>query len=74
MAVYLIMPEFDSAVSFLKLGWQVQSAYQENIPDRNATYALAQNFAASDELLLAILKAFIPQSLNKQQTVGFHVF
>jgi hypothetical protein len=25
-------------------------------------------------LLLAILKAFIPQSLNKQQTVGFHVF
>jgi hypothetical protein len=37
-------------------------------------YAHAQDFAASDELLLAILKAFIPQLLNKQQTVGFHVF
>jgi hypothetical protein len=25
-------------------------------------------------LLLAILKAFIPQPLNKQQTTGFQVF
>jgi hypothetical protein len=37
-------------------------------------YAHAQDFAASDELLLAILKAFIPQPLNKQRTIGFHVF
>jgi hypothetical protein len=29
-------------------------------PARNAIYANAQDFAASDELLLAILKAFIP--------------
>jgi hypothetical protein len=34
----------------------------------------AQDFMASDELLLAILKAFISQPLNKQQTMGFHVF
>jgi hypothetical protein len=52
---------------------QLLSAYQEKIPARNAIYAHAQDFAASDELLLAILKAFIPQ-LNKQQTIGFHVF
>jgi hypothetical protein len=50
------------------------SAYQEKIPARNEIYAHAQDFASSDELLLAILKAFIPQPLNKQQTVGFHVF
>jgi hypothetical protein len=53
---------------------EVLSAYQEKIPARNAIYAHAQDFAASDELLLAILKAFIPQPLNKQQTIGFHVF
>jgi hypothetical protein len=52
----------------------VQSSYQEKIPARNAIYTHAQDFAASDELLLAILKAFIPQPVNKQQTVGFHVF
>jgi hypothetical protein len=44
------------------------SAYQEKIPARNSIYAHAQDFAASDELLLVILKAFIPQPLNKQQT------
>jgi hypothetical protein len=52
----------------------VLSTYQEKIPARNATYAHAQDFAASDELLLAILEAFFPQPLNKQRTVGFHVF
>jgi hypothetical protein len=52
----------------------VLSAYQEKIPARNAIYAHAQYFSAGDELLLAILKAFIPQPLNKQQTIGFHVF
>jgi hypothetical protein len=52
----------------------VLSAYQEKIPARNAAYAHAQDFAASGQLLLAILKAFIPQPLNKQQTIGFHVF
>jgi hypothetical protein len=40
----------------------------------NAIYAHAQDFSAGDELLLAILKAFIPLPLNKQQTIGFHVF
>jgi hypothetical protein len=55
-------------------GWQLLSAYQEKIPARNAIYAHAQDFAASDELLVAILKAFILQPLNRQQTIGFHVF
>jgi hypothetical protein len=54
--------------------FRLQSAYEEKIPARNAIYAHAQDFAASDKLLLAILKAFIPQPLNKQQTIGFHVF
>jgi hypothetical protein len=49
-------------------------AYQEKIHARNMIYVHEQDFAASDELLLAILKAFIPQLLNKQQTIGFHVF
>jgi hypothetical protein len=44
----------------------VLSAYQEKIPARIAIYAHAQDFSAGDELLLAILKAFIPQPLNKQ--------
>jgi hypothetical protein len=37
-------------------------------------YAHAQDFSAGDELLLAILNAFIPQALNKQHTIGFNVF
>jgi hypothetical protein len=36
-------------------------------------YAHAQDFSARDELLLAILKAFIQQPLNKQQAKVFHV-
>jgi hypothetical protein len=40
----------------------------------NAIYAHAQDFPAGDELLLAILKAFIPHPLNKQQTKVFHAF
>jgi hypothetical protein len=52
----------------------VLSAYQEKIPARNGIYAHAQDFLASDELLLSILKAFIPQSLNKRQTKVFHLF
>jgi hypothetical protein len=52
----------------------VQSTYQEKIPARNAIYAHAQDFTASGQLLLAILKAFFPQLLNKQRTIGFHVF
>jgi hypothetical protein len=39
-----------------------------------AIYAHAQDFSAGDELLLAILKAFIPLQQNKQQTIGFQVF
>jgi hypothetical protein len=41
-------------------------AYQEKIPARNAIYSHAQDLSAGDELLLVILKAFIPQPLNKQ--------
>jgi hypothetical protein len=48
--------------------------YCPKIPARNAIYAHAQDFSAGDELLLAILKACIPLPLNKQQTIGFHVF
>jgi hypothetical protein len=44
------------------------SAYCEKIPARNAIYAHAQDFAAGDVLLQAILKTFISQPLNKQQT------
>jgi hypothetical protein len=54
--------------------YTVLPAYQEKIPARNAIYAHAQDISAGDELLLAILKAFIPLPLNKQQTLGFHVF
>jgi hypothetical protein len=50
------------------------AAVHEKVPAKNAIYAHAQDVAASDELLLAILKTFIPQSLNKQQTIGFRVF
>jgi hypothetical protein len=48
------------------LKWQVLSAHQEKIPARNAIYAHAQDLSAGDEILLAILKAFIPHPLNKQ--------
>jgi hypothetical protein len=43
----------------------VLSAYQEKIPATNAIYEHAQDFLAGDEMLLAILKAFIPQPLTK---------
>jgi hypothetical protein len=39
----------------------------------NSIYAHAQDFAMADELLLAVLKAFILQ-VNKQQATGFHIF
>jgi hypothetical protein len=45
----------------------------EIIHARNSIYAHAQDFAVSDELLLAIPKTFVPQ-VNKQQAIGFHVF
>jgi hypothetical protein len=40
----------------------------------NSIYAHAQDFAMSDDLLLAILKASVPQQVNKQQAMGFDVF
>jgi hypothetical protein len=43
----------------------------EKIPARDTVCTHAQDIAMSDELLLAILKAFAPR-MNKQQ--GFHVF
>jgi hypothetical protein len=60
--------------TLLKMLRYILSAYHEKIPARNAIYAHAQDFAAGDVLLQAILKTFIPQSLNKQQTKVFHVF
>jgi hypothetical protein len=39
-----------------------------------STCAHAQDFAASDKLLLAILKAFVLHPLNKQQAICFRVF
>jgi hypothetical protein len=53
---------------------EVQSTDHEKIPARNWIYAHAQDFAITDVLQLATLKAFLPQPLNKQQTAGFHVF
>jgi hypothetical protein len=53
---------------------QLLSAFHEKVPARNVIYVHAQDVAVSDELLLAILKTFIPQTLNKQQTIGFRVF
>jgi hypothetical protein len=44
------------------------------IPSRNSVYAHAQDFATSNELLLAILKVSVPSQMNKQQTAGFHMF
>jgi hypothetical protein len=63
-----------TAYSYIFLTGKLLSAYQEKFPARNAIYAHAQDFSAGDVLLLAILKAFIPQPLNKQQTKLFHVF
>jgi hypothetical protein len=42
------------------------------IPARNAIYEQTQDFSAGDELLLAILKAFIPQTTD-QKTKVFHM-
>jgi hypothetical protein len=43
------------------------------IPARNAIYAQTKDFSAGDDLLLAILKAFIPETLTKEQTKDFNV-
>jgi hypothetical protein len=74
---YLIDPSYSDLLWWRCCeSWRIPllSAYQEKVLASNAIYAHAQDFAASDELLLAILKAFIPQQLNKQQTIGFQVF
>jgi hypothetical protein len=39
---------------------------QEEFPAKNVICRQAQEFTVSDELLLAILKAFIPQRLKKK--------
>jgi hypothetical protein len=44
---------------------RLQSTNQEKIPTKNSIYAHAQDFSVNDELLLAILKAFVPEPLNK---------
>jgi hypothetical protein len=51
----------------------VQSTDHDNIPGTNSIYAHAQSFAMSDELLVAILKASVPQQV-KEKTIGFHMF
>jgi hypothetical protein len=45
------------------------SVGHEKIHARNSMYLHVQHFAVSDKLLLAILKAFVLQPLNKQQTI-----
>jgi hypothetical protein len=59
-------------ILFLTQNGSVLSTSQKKIPTWNSIYV--QGCAVSDELLLAILKAFIPQPLNEQQTIGVHVF
>jgi hypothetical protein len=54
----------------LYTGTLVQPTDHEKVPAR-IPYTHAQDFAISDELLLAILKAFIPRQVNKQHTIGF---
>jgi hypothetical protein len=53
---------------------QVLSNDHEKIPAMNSIYAHEQDFAVSDNLLLANLKAFIPQQLTEQEIIGFQVF
>jgi hypothetical protein len=53
---------------------EVQSAGHKKTPARNYIYASVQDYAMSDKFPLAILKAFIPQPQNKQQTTDFHMF
>jgi hypothetical protein len=43
----------------------LQSTNQEKIPTKNSIYAHAQDFSVNDELLLAIVKALVPEPLNK---------
>jgi hypothetical protein len=45
---------------------RIPSTGNEKIPARISIYALAQDFDKSGELLLAILKEFVPQQVNKQ--------
>jgi hypothetical protein len=58
-------------VTFPKLAVILRPLYEE-VPGRHSIYAHAQDFAMSDELLLAMPKAFVPQQLNKQHTVLLH--
>jgi hypothetical protein len=47
----------------------------KKIPATNSIYVHVQYFMSDKgELLLAKLKAFVPQQVNKQQAIGFHVF
>jgi hypothetical protein len=43
----------------------VLSTSHEKIPDRNLVYWHVQDFAMNDKLLLAILKEFVLQQVNK---------
>jgi hypothetical protein len=69
-----IYPEYGSSMFPWNSSNHLLSTGQEKIPAKNSIEACVQHFIMSDELLLAILKAFIPQPLNKQQTIGFHLF
>jgi hypothetical protein len=61
-------------VTFQILAVAGLSPDNKKIPARNSIYAHEQDFAMCDELLLAIMKAFIPQEVNEQQAKRFHVF
>lgn len=54
--------------------WRVAARIQSTYPARNLTHAHVQDFAISDAMLLAILKAYVPQHVNKQHTIGSYVF
>jgi hypothetical protein len=63
------VPTANLTTHFGELTENVQSIDHDKIHARNSIYAHAQDFAMNDELLLAILKAFIPQQVNKQHTI-----
>jgi hypothetical protein len=46
----------------------------EKMPVWNSIPMHMQDFSVGDKVLLAILKVFVPQPLNKQQTIRFYVF
>lgn len=46
----------------------------EKILAMNSIYAHAYDFTVGDDLILAVLKTFLPHQVKEEQTVGFHMF